>query len=68
MQPQNNLKLNFIWVMAKQYCQHTGDSIDAVNARRRRGEWLQGQHYIVRNRRIWINLEEVNKWLTKTQH
>lgn len=41
----NNITATFNWVRVSKYCNHTGDSIDAVNARRRRGEWLEGRHW-----------------------
>ena len=63
----SKLLINFDWVLADTYCSYTGDTRDAINARRRRGEWLEGNHYIVRKRRIWINLVAVKQWLTKSQ-
>ena len=59
--------INFDWVLADTYCSYTGDTRDAVNARRRRGEWLEGIHYIIRKRRMWINLDEVKQWLLKNK-
>jgi len=63
----NKRPINFDWVLTNTYCNHTGDTRDAINARRRRGEWLEGIHYIVKKRRVWINLDEVKQWLLKSQ-
>ena len=57
----------FNWVMVSKYCNYTGDTRDAINARRARGEWLEGIHYTIRKRRVWINLDEVKQWLLKSQ-
>ena len=62
----NKSPLGFNWVLANAYCQHTGDTRDAINGRRRRGEWLEGNHYIIRKRRLWINLDAVSQWLTSS--
>ena len=51
------------WVKLKRYCEISGDTADAVDARKRRGKWLQGIHWQKRSGAIWINLEEVSLWV-----
>ena len=52
------------WVMLKKYCQETGDTEDAVRWRRKAGIWADGKHSKVGpNGRIWVNVEEVQKWV-----
>ena len=51
------------WVTLQHYCELTGESAGAVYARRRKGEWLDGVHTMMRKRRLWINLPETEKWL-----
>ncbi len=53
------------WIRADAYCRYTGDTKHAIYARCQRGEWLLGNHYIKRSRKIWINIEAVNQWLSK---
>lgn len=51
------------WVKLEKYTELTGDTPDAVNARRKQGKWLNGIHVKVVERRIWVNLIEANKWV-----
>ena len=51
------------WVMLNRYCELSGDTAAAVNARKRAGIWLQDLHYTSRGGRIWINLDEVQRWV-----
>ena len=41
----------------------SGDSRDAVHARRRKGQWLDGVHCQVRKHNLWINTEAVEQWV-----
>ena len=52
------------WVKLKKYCENSGDTADAVHSRRKRGLWLDGKHCQVKQRRLWINTEEVAQWIT----
>lgn len=67
MQSSENNKQLIQWIRADAYCRHTGDTKNAIYARCQRGEWLLGNHYTKRSRKIWINVEAVNKWITKNQ-
>jgi len=52
------------WVRLKKYCELSGDTAYAVHHRRSRGVWLDGVHTrIAADRRLWVNLDEVNKWV-----
>lgn len=52
------------WVKLKKYCQISGDTSNAVHAKRKRGMWLDGvQCKIGPDGNIWINLVEVEKWV-----
>ncbi|HAU0263386.1 TPA: excisionase [Legionella pneumophila] len=52
------------WVKLKRYCQISGDTSNAVHAKRKRGMWLDGvQCKIGPDGNIWINLVEVERWV-----
>lgn len=52
------------WVKLKKYCQISGDTSNAVHAKRKRGMWLDGvQCKMGPDGNIWINLVEVEKWV-----
>jgi len=52
------------WVKLKKYCQVSGDTSNAVHAKRKRGMWLDGiQCKLGPDGNIWINLGEVEKWV-----
>jgi hypothetical protein len=52
------------WIRLAKYCELSGDSSDAVHARRRKRQWTDGKHCrIGPDGNLWINPEEVNKWV-----
>lgn len=52
------------WVKLKKYCQESGDTSNAVHAKRKRGIWLDGiQCKVGPDGNIWINTIEVEKWV-----
>jgi len=51
------------WVKLKKYIETSGDTADAVHARRKTGKWLDGIHCLVRDGNLWINTEAVEKWV-----
>ena len=56
--------INMKWVKLKKYCELSGDTPHAVHARRRKGIWLDGLHTrLAGDRRLWVNLEAVEKWI-----
>jgi len=59
-------KTPFPWLTLMYYCQLTGDTKQAVYARKKKHVWVEGQHYrIAPNGRIWININEVQHWLNQ---
>lgn len=52
------------WVRLSKHCEITGDTPDAVHARRRKGVWLDGQHtQLAPDGNLYVNPEEYNKWI-----
>ena len=52
------------WVKLKKYCLDSGDTSNAVHAKRKKGVWLDGiQCKIGPDGNIWINLIEVERWV-----
>lgn len=52
------------WVKAKKYCADTGETMNGLHARRRKGKWLDGiQCRIGPDGNLWVNLEEAQKWV-----
>lgn len=55
------------WVKLARYCEVSGDTEDAVHARRRSGKWVRGLHWRHDpDGKIWINTGEVNRWVEQT--
>jgi hypothetical protein len=51
-------------VKLKKYCQDSGDTANAVHAKRKKGVWLDGiQCKIGPDGNVWINLVEVERWI-----
>lgn len=54
------------WVRLKKYCEMSGDTIDGVKARRKKGIWCDGVHCkIAGDGRLWINISKVDEWIEK---
>jgi hypothetical protein len=54
------------WVKLKKYCELSGDTEDAVHAKVRRGIWVKGvQIKAAGDNALWVNTEEVDKWVEK---
>lgn len=51
------------WITLAKYCAEFGETAKAVRRRREKGEWLDGRHTQVRNRRIWVNVEAAQRWV-----
>ncbi len=52
------------WLRLARYCETTGDTPDAVHARRRKRQWKDGVHCRVGpDGNLWVNPEEVNRWI-----
>ena len=58
----------FRWVRLAYYCERTGDTPDAVHARRRKRQWTDGvQCRVGPDGNLWVNPEEVNRWIEQGQ-
>ena len=52
------------WVKLKKYCLDSGDTANAVHAKRKKGVWLDGIQCIIGpDGNIWINLIDVERWV-----
>jgi hypothetical protein len=52
------------WIRLSKYCDVTGDTSDAVHARRRKRQWVDGVHCQVGpDGNLWVNAEAVNRWI-----
>lgn len=51
------------WVTLAKYCELTGESGNAVHARRRRGDWIEGVHCRVNQGKVWVHLERAQRWV-----
>ena len=51
------------WVTLERYTALTGDTIDAVMARRANGQWTLGKQCKVLESRLWVNLAAVDQWI-----
>lgn len=56
------------WVKLKAHCAATGDTPDAVHARRRKRQWHDGVHCrLGPDGNLYVNPEEYNKWVESQQ-
>lgn len=53
------------WVKLDRYVELSGDTVDAVQARRKAGKWLDGDQCKMVDGRLWINLPAVEEWVEK---
>lgn len=52
------------WIRLAKYCELTGDTSDAVHARRRKRQWSDGvQCRIGPDGNLWIDPQEVTRWV-----
>lgn len=55
---------NYRWIKLAKHCEITGDTPDAVHARRRKHLWTEGvQCKLGPDKNLYINPEEYNKWV-----
>jgi hypothetical protein len=55
---------SYRWVKLTKHCEKTGDTPDAVHARRRKHQWQDGvQCRVGPDGNLYINPEEYNKWV-----
>lgn len=56
------------WVRLAVHCAATGDTPDAVHARRRKRQWQDGvQCRVAPDGNLYVNPEEYNKWVEGQQ-
>ena len=56
------------WIMLAKYCEATGDTANAVHARRRKRQWIDGVHCVVDpNGNLRVNPEAVNEWVEQNK-
>ena len=63
---QNTLVVSpqLTWVKLNRYCELSGETKEAVYAKRKDGVWLEGiQSKIGPDGNIWVNLTEVDLWV-----
>ena len=53
------------WVKLDRYLEFSGDTMGAVQWRRKAGKWLDGCQCKLVDGRLWINLREVDKWIER---
>lgn len=53
------------WVKLDRYIELSGDSMDAVQARRKTGKWLDGEQCKMVDGRLWISLPAVQEWIER---
>ncbi len=64
MAPRFGITIIMKWVKLRRYCELSGDTSNAVHAKRRKGEWLDGIHCkIAPDGNLWINLTEIERWV-----
>ena len=52
------------WIKLSKYCELSGDTSDAVHAKRRKGQFLDNVHCkIGPDGNLWINTEAIDKWV-----
>ncbi len=51
------------WVKLDRYVELSGDTVDAVQSRRKAGKWLNGEQCKVVDGRLWINLTAMDEWI-----
>lgn len=57
------------WVRAEKYCEESGEPMSAVMDRIHSGVWAAGKHYKRTGpRTLWINRQEVDKWVSQQPH
>ena len=52
------------WVLAEKFCSLTGNTANAIHQRRKKGQWLDGTHTAIVNRRLYVNIKAADQWIT----
>lgn len=54
-------------MLLERHCEATGDTKDAVYARRKTRAWTEGLQSKRVGKKIYVNPEEYNKWVKKSR-
>ena len=57
-------QISINWVKLKRWCDLTGDTPDAVHARRKTAKWIDGVHCKVCDGKLWVNISEGQAWVS----
>ena len=52
------------WMILKEVCKRSGQTEDAFREYMKRGDWVNGVHWVKRKDRIWIQIKEFNNWVS----
>lgn len=63
MNANSSTEAGLKWVRINKYCELSGDTLEAIRARRRRRLWIEGVHWRKAGGVFWINPAEVEKWI-----
>lgn len=51
------------WVKMAKWCELSGDTPNAIHARRKLGKWLDGMECKVVDGNLWVNLAAAERWV-----
>lgn len=51
------------WATIEKCSEYVGLSKEAIRAHKKKGEWREQIHWMKRNGRIFINIENVQRWI-----
>ena len=55
------------WVTLHKYCELSGETQQAVYAKRKKSMWLEGVHSTLGpDGKVWVNIKEVEKWVQQS--
>lgn len=52
------------WITVKKLSEITGETIEAIRAKIKKGKLREGYHWVNRERRIFINTVRYNEWIS----
>ena len=55
------------WVTVEKLSQETGLTREAIWAYRKKGQIVQGKHWVKKGRRLFIDMNGFNRWLEGTE-
>ena len=54
-----------IWVRKPKFIADTGMTESEVNSKVRHKKWINGTHYLIRDRAMWLNPRAIEVWLVQ---